>query len=608
MRNMLKALSVALCFVLLGMNVLAEGSAATMSADEMIVSVQSYGFVDLEGAKLSAIIVEYSTEIDGTSVDDTTYAISDYTTLLVEEQGFDTAIEMDYDGMPGNEGQITRVYVNDHPATSEIGVDSGRYVIIEVNTDYMLSGQNLVYTQTMIAGATQLKPIRTADGSIIEAGTHEIRNYTESEQAMNRGGNAGGQGNGGQKTGRGGQRPGGGQMGGGTRVSRTADTDKIILPEFGEGSGWTLHYIGDGALKATNCYSEYTGQYEDFELPYSLYVPPQEIMEANRGNIGLVIHMEHAGGNDTDPMSAITSSRAAVKLASAEVQNEHPSIIVVPQVEESRRSTDDLVASSEVNTAAWELLDWLMEEYAEYIDPDRIYGTGQSMGGMTILNMASQRDNFFAGIAVVGAQWSNNYDKDYQHNGSPARTPENDPISFAGDGVDAENFANWYYMVSDDNILVQTCLDDTMATGEWRYAKEYLEMAGGSVAYAEWDPYLEIAEQNAQGEALVNRDTSAPGSGISWVVFTKGSHMSTWKYGYRLDYAFDWLFQQTRQSEIERGKLEQLKEPWLGRDASGAILPGSGTAGLNSAQFTVGGTSDVFTEGWTPESVDTAND
>ena len=124
----------------------------------------------MEGAKVSAIIVEYDAEIDGASVNVETYAITDYTTLLVDQNGFDVAIEMDYDGIQGNEGQIERVYVNDMPEPSESGASSGRYVIIEVNTDYMLASQNLVYTSSMIAGATQVKPIRTADGQVIEAG------------------------------------------------------------------------------------------------------------------------------------------------------------------------------------------------------------------------------------------------------------------------------------------------------------------------------------------------------------------------------------------------------------------------------------------------------
>lgn len=609
MNHLSKWLSVLMCIVLT-MSVTALGEAANMNADDAIISVRSYGFVDLEGAKVSAIIVEYDAEIDGASVDVETYAITDYTTLLVDQNGYDAAIEMDYDGIQGNEGQIEQVYVNDMPEPSESGASGGRYVIIEVNTDYMLASQNLVYTSSMIAGATQVKPIRTVDGQVIEPGSREIGNYTETERTANPGGNGNRQkgGQGAQNRGNGGTKGGGnGSAQGDNRISRSADKDKIILPEFGEGSGWTLNYIGDGAFKATHCYSEYTGQYEDFELPYSIYIPPQEVLEANRGGISLVIHMEHAGSNDSDPMAAITSSRAAARLSGSAVQSQHPAIVVVPQVEESRRSTDDLVASSEVNTAVWELLDWLLEEYADYLDTDRIYGTGQSMGGMTILDMAAQRDNFFAGIAVVGAQWSNNYNKDYQHDGSPARTPENDPITFSGDSVDAENFENWYYMISDDNILVQTCLGDEMATGEWRYAREYLEMAGGSVACAEWDPWLAVSEQNDLGKALVERDASAPGTSISWVIFTQGSHMSTWKYGYRLDFAFEWLFDQTRQSEIARGKLEQLKNPWLGRDASGAILAGSGTAGMNSAQFTTGGASDIYVENWTPKSVESAS-
>lgn len=609
----LMGILLALCMAAgIGVSAFAEAGDGAMNADSEIVSVKAYGFVDLEGAKLSAIIVEYSEEIDGSSISPETYSITDYAILQEQSSGFDGAIEMDYDGIPGNEGQITKVYANDEPAPSaDDGKASGKYVIIEVNTAYMLSGQNLVYTNSMIAGATQLLPVQTAEGTVIAPGTQEIGNYSESEQTGMTGGGTPGQragGNqGGPAGGQGGRGAGangmGGAQGGGTRVSRKADKDKIILPEFAEGSGWTLNYIGNGAFQATHCYSEYTGQYEDFELPYSIYVPSQEVLDANKGNVSLVIHMEHAGSNDSDPMAAITSSRAAVKLASAEIQSEHPAIVVVPQVEESRRSTDDMVASSEVNTAAWELLDWLLDEYAVYIDPNRIYGTGQSMGGMTILNMASQRDNFFAGIAVVGAQWSNNYNKDLQHNGSPARTPENDPISFSGESVNAENFANWYYMISDDNILIQTCLGDEMATGEWRYAREYLEMAGGSVAYAEWDPWLSVEEQNALGQTLLERDTTQPGTGIAWSVFTRGSHMSTWKYGYRLDYPVEWLFCQTRETEEARGKLEQLKNEWLGRDENGVIIGGSGTNGMNSAQFTTSGVSSVYVENWKPETI-----
>lgn len=111
---------------------------------------------------------------------------------------------------------------------------------------------------------------------------------------------------------------------------------------------------------------------------------------------------------------------------------------------------------------------------------------------MLLLSMAAQRDNFFAGLALVGSQWSNNYDKDVQHNGAPARTPENDPVSFNGFGLDRENYQNWYYMVSDDNIHVFTCKGDPMATGEWQALRDYYAAAGKEISYAEWSPFEDL--------------------------------------------------------------------------------------------------------------------
>lgn len=54
---------------------------------------------------------------------------------------------------------------------------------------------------------------------------------------------------------------------------------------------------------------------------------------------------------------------------------------------------------------------------------------------------------------------------------------------------------------------------------------------------------------------------------------------------------------------MRRDKIEQLKNDWLGRDSNGKIRSGSGTAHLNSAQFTPHGASKIYIEGWTPDSV-----
>ena len=548
-------------------------SACAQNGSNGIVNVKSYGFVDLEGAKVSAIIVEYGQEVKSSSVDISKFSINDYTIMQEEQNGYERTIETDKDDVKGNEGQMTKAYVNNQPTPSPTGgTERGKYVIIEVNTDYILSGQNLNFLQTMIAGVKQTGDIEGVRGTM-PSSDEEVINYSVTE-----------------RTGRNGQMV----------KLILADKEKLILPEFAEGSGWTLNYIGNGAFKATHCYSEYTGKYEDFELPYAIYVPSQQVLDANKGKIGLTIHMEHAGANDTDPMAAITSSRAAVKHASKEVQSKHPTIVLVPQIEETRRSTNDLVASSEANTAIWELMDYILDKYKEYIDVNRIYGTGQSMGGMTILNMAAQRDNFFAGVVATGAQWSNSYNKTFQNGGE--RTPENDTISFNGWGLDKENYQNWYYMISDDNILSQTCVDDPMATALWQAVVDYFEATGVDIPNDAWSPFLPVNEQNEKGKAVVSHENSQAGSGISWVKFTQGNHMSTWKYGYQLDYCFEWLYEQNRQTAMKRSKVSQLKNEWLGRDAKGKIKTGSGTAHLNTAQYTPNGPDPIFLEGWTPVS------
>lgn len=548
---------------------------AQVTADRAIKSVKSYGFIDLEGAKLSAIIVEYNRFVHRRWVSKSTYDITNYLIEQEKQHGFNDVIEQDKDAVKGNEGHIVRVYVNSKPQTSfSGGTRKGRFVVIEVNTAYMLKGSNLAYTSSMLAGVKQIRRVGT-----IKPDRKMHVNYTISE-----------------KTDRRGQ----------THTIYNTEKDKIILPQFASDRGWAFHEIGKNAFRATRCYSEYTGKYYDFELPYAIYLPSKEVMEANKGRIALNIHMEHAGGLDTDPMSGVTSSRAAVKLADKRLQHRNPAIIVVPQVEENRRSTDDMIASSEVNTAVWQLIDSLLLHYKGYIDENRIYGTGQSMGGMLLLNMAAQRDNFFAALAVVGAQWGNNYNKAFQHNNASARTPQNDPISFGGaDKTACKEFENWYYMVSDDNILVHTCVDDPLAKGLWTALKDYYQVAGTELAFAQWDPYLPKAEQEANDKSLVARTASAPGCGIAWGAFTRGNHMSTWKYAYNLDAPFEWLFAQNRQTAINRGKLLQLKAPWLGRDGNGKIKKGSGTAGLNSAQFTPSGASKVFVEDWKVSSVET---
>ena len=101
----------------------------SVSADNAIVNVKSYGFVDLEGAKASAIIVEYNQDIKVSSVDKNDYEITDYTIYSEKKDGFEKTVEIDRDGTKGNEGQITKVYVNKKIARSRRLSISKRWIV-----------------------------------------------------------------------------------------------------------------------------------------------------------------------------------------------------------------------------------------------------------------------------------------------------------------------------------------------------------------------------------------------------------------------------------------------------------------------------------------------
>ena len=194
----------------------------SIPADNAIKGVKSYGFVDLEGAKCSAIIVEYNRNVKAGSVAPETFEIVDYTLLEEQKNGFDRVIETDRDGVSGNEGAITKVYVNTEPVTSPTGgSSSGKYVIIEVNTDYILSAANLSYTTAMLAGARQVLAVQVAGGTV-EPSDSLFTNYKEVEREMR----------------------------GRKMTEYETDKDGIILYEFAPGSGWALHRIGEDAFHA----------------------------------------------------------------------------------------------------------------------------------------------------------------------------------------------------------------------------------------------------------------------------------------------------------------------------------------------------------------------
>jgi predicted peptidase len=560
----------------------------TESADDAIVGVTTIAFVDTDGPKVRAIVVQYDTTLNADAVGVDTYDVTSYANLpivydVASSNGGPTtgdAASEPYSAVPtfarqnGTPGAATKVYVRATPTIDANGVGdaTGKYVVIELNTDYQLAQSVLEWRGAVAGGVRQKVPVGLGDDAYITPGTvvksnyeaayhYDISPFGDSHSAT--------------------------EMKVLDDTLYTLDdlngyklyTDNVTPAHSGTAPDGTATKYADAtvlskvvgsAFQATHCFSEYDGQYHDVSLKYSLFVPSD--YDASKKYM-VVLHIEDAGGLGDDPIISLTEAQAAVNYASDRVQQLAKAqgyaglIVVIPQIPQAGQSVADNLTGNEYLPATWQLIDHITSTYS--IDANRIYGSGQSMGGMQILDMAAQRDNYFAGIWAIGSQWGNNYDKSATYHGQSYATYPTD-----GAIITNPDWQNWYYAISDDNILATNMTGDGTATGYWNQAQTLFSTLGGAtIPYASWDPTTtSAADESTLLQALVATPSSL---GLYWDALDNGDHKSTWIYAHAISYSYDWLLSQTRQSEVARGKLP----------LSGAYADGLGTAGYNSVTY-----------------------
>ena len=552
-----------------------------ISADEVIADIQTIGIVDTDGAKAAAVVVKYTVDLTGASPDVSDYAVTDY----ASDAG-DKACELG-----SNPGTPVRVYVNDAPSISETGGSGfGNYVVIELNTDYQFGSVASSYREAMWAEVRQTGTLQT-DNAVITSGENSVVNYTE--------------------------------VSAGRDTRKEAETGKYSFPAL---DAFELHTLdgsaGYEAFHASGCFEEATGELVDVDLPYALYVP--EDYDGNQ-EYGLVLQIHDAGFMGDDPMITLTEAQGCVNFASSDVQEIAKAqglgglIVVAPQISMELRSTRDNWSTSAAVPATWQLLDSLTDTYN--VSMEHIYATGQSMGGMQVVAMAAQRDNYFAGVWANGCQWGTNYNlSDTGYDGEAYYAAPADGAIIWTQDADGNpvDYRNWYYLLSDDNLLITNCTGDTYSSGVWQETAYLLsDLAGVEIPKAAWNPLTtDREEQNRILTELVSQPSER---GFYWDAFDGGNHMATWIYSHGVRAHYEWLLTQSRNAEQRREKLalnapfvwadEQIRtdERILGQDEAGNDVyyatgeAGSGTADYNSALLGRGGSYVVNAPGWTPE-------
>ena len=553
-------------FILAFFMLMATGTAF---ASGNITSLTAIGAVREDGARLEAIVLDYDSAL-------TSVSASDYET----------------------EGEIETV--------SLVHTDTGSQVTLTIKPEPLsLSEQS--FLSTMSVHVRQVNALDALEGTVPP---QEICNYTEKETYNSF--------RGAYQTTR--------EPIWGTYKIKGIEGFKYFtsLDTFGQADG--------PAFQKAHCFSEITGLYSDVALSYALFVPEDYNPE---GRYALVTIENPAAAEGTHPLQSVLETRSPALMASAWAQDlvreKHGLdglIVVVPTVTERVDDNGCTPAQYEAIAGLW---DYLLAEYP--IDPDHVYGMGQSVGGMILLETNRNRDNFFQGVIMFENQWVQNYYKDtlFARNiasdpAVAAAAPMHYPRTDAGITWDyhyengekvteGHDPCNFYYLVSDDNVLVMNRSMNKLSNGAWQELSYlYEDLAGIAIPHFYVDANAPVSEQESKINSFLSEDSPL---GIRIVTFVDGAN------GYsarKVLSGYEWLLSQDRP---EREKLDinrpfALAETQLYRPVEGytgtegqevsymTAKAGSGTQLYNSSWLNLVTVLDAE-PGWLPEGMSWEN-
>lgn len=250
-------------------------------------------------------------------------------------------------------------------------------------------------------------------------------------------------------------------------------------------------------------------------LGYNLYIPKN--YDKNK-KYPLVLFIHDAGPTDLkETVVALIQGNGAIIFASPEEQAKHEAFVLAPKYNKKIVNDDgniDPLLDTTLN-----LLDYLKNEYS--IDTDRLYTTGQSMGGMMSIVMNFRQPDLFAASYLVACQW--------------------DPTVVAP--------------MAKNKIWITVSTGDEKAFPGMNAITDTLKKNGAKVAYGSWkgtyssEEFIKAVKEMEKENANVNYSTLEKGTVIPKdVVETSkgGEHIYTWTIAYNIEGIRDWLFSQSK--------------------------------------------------------------
>lgn len=249
-------------------------------------------------------------------------------------------------------------------------------------------------------------------------------------------------------------------------------------------------------------------------MTYNLYVPEGY---NPRKSFPLVLFMADGSTTGKGVKAPLMQGYGGIIWAKDENQAKNPCFVLVPAYTGPENVVnDDWEVSDEVNMTL-RLLENVVAEYS--IDKNRLYTTGQSMGGMISFYLNANHPDLFAASLYVGSQWDVNV---------------------------LEPLANmkFFYIIS---------AADPKASIGMKELGDMLKRKGVLFGITEFSAKLPDSEQDNYIQDLLDE-----GYNINFVQFTKGTvtpegaqgggaeHMYSFDYAYKLEAVRDWLFKQNK--------------------------------------------------------------
>ncbi|MBR1635648.1 MAG: hypothetical protein IJ682_11405 [Lachnospiraceae bacterium] len=220
---------------------------------------------------------------------------------------------------------------------------------------------------------------------------------------------------------------------------------------------------------------EYTDDESGLTVTYNLFLPDGY---DEKSSYPMTVFIADSSCVGDDATRSLTQGRGGLVWASDAWQSAYPEIVLVPTYPETILQDQNGYTTTEYVELTKRLIDAVADEYA--VDTDRIYGTGQSMGCMTTLILASEYPDLYAGCMFVDGQW--------------------DVSTLSG--------------LEDQKFVYFAAEDDTRAFTGMQEVMQMFDDDGVSYAYEQWDGTWTPDELTMAAEELFANGEQA--NFISW--------------------------------------------------------------------------------------------